>query len=222
MQTEEWKSSMQLLKSRLNDLNAKSALLRFTAAKISQNLPTALEEIGFKKHHDRIEYKTLLSELPDEAGTPLTWKAVGTEGLDLEFAAKIMSRCSEGDPNLEPGFNSLESVKVDLADEELYHQQDAIHIGYLNNEPVAFVFAQTSPETGWARLTYVGVVPEARGQGLGIWMHRHGLAMMRAQGGIEYHGGTVAANKAMIKTFEKNGCKELRRMQDWTLSSNEL
>lgn len=217
--TQDWSQSMSLLKNRLSHLGAKQALLRFTAAKITQQLPVALEAIGFKKHHDRIEYKTLLSELPKEAGTPLIWKAVGTDGIDLEFAAKIMSRCSAGDPNWETGFDTLESIKVDLADDELYNKQDAIHIGYFNNEPVAFVFAQTNVDTGWARLTYVGIVPEARGKGLGLWMHRHGIEMMRAQGGIEYHGGTVSVNKAMIKTFISNGCKELRRVQDWTFTS---
>ena len=212
---ESWKASAQLLKNRLTALKAKSAILRFTEGQISKNLSHALGSIGFKKHSDRIEYKTMVADLPDEAGTPFTWKAIGTEGLDVQFAADMMSRCIQGDPYVDSSFNALESIKGDLADDSLYGQLDAIHIGYLNNKPVAFVFAQTDVKSKWARLTFLGLDPDLRGQGLGVWVHRHGFAMLRAQGGVEYHGGTIAANKGMMKTFAKNNCKELRRMQEW-------
>jgi hypothetical protein len=48
-------------------------------------------------------------------------------------------------------------------------------------------------------------VPEARGQGLGSTVQRHGLSMLRAQGGTEYHGGTSLENRAMRRCFERLG-----------------
>lgn len=40
-----------------------------------------------------------------------------------------------------------------------------------------------------------------RGKGLGQWLHKHGFAMMKAQGGREYHDGTISTNERMIRLF---------------------
>jgi GNAT superfamily N-acetyltransferase len=61
----------------------------------------------------------------------------------------------------------------------------------------------------------MGVVPEARGRGLGTWVHRHGFRMLRDQGGKLYHGGTAAVNAPMLRLFRAHGCKEAARMVEF-------
>ncbi len=41
--------------------------------------------------------------------------------------------------------------------------------------------------------------------------------MMKDQGGILYHGGTLIDNKSMIKLFENHGCTVDRQLQEWAL-----
>lgn len=90
-----------------------------------------------------------------------------------------------------------------------------VQIGYLDDRAVAFVCAQVSPEDGWSRITYMGLVPDARGRGLGTWVHRRGFRMLREQGGKLYHGGTAAANTGMLRLFREHGCKEVVRMLEY-------
>jgi len=80
---------------------------------------------------------------------------------------------------------------------------------------VALVCAQVAAESGWSRITYMGPIPAARGQGLGRWVHRRGFAMLKAQGGTLYHGGTAVENHAMCKLFRDHGCTVYRRMTEW-------
>ncbi|MGK5088899.1 GNAT family N-acetyltransferase [Bdellovibrionota bacterium FG-2] len=90
-----------------------------------------------------------------------------------------------------------------------------IKIAHIKHQPAALIIAQIESTTGWSRITYMGIMPEFRGQGLGKWVHRKGFNMMRKQGGTLYHGGTVVSNKGMIRLFQNHGCKEYRRMQEW-------
>lgn len=211
----DWMPSMALIKRRLQELNAKQTSLRFTSAKMTRQLPVALGAIGFKKKSDRVEFKGPLQNLPTEAGTPFTWKAVDGKDVTVEFAAEILDNCSKGDPNWDSGASALDLIKNDLDTDELYNNLDAIQIGYFNQRPVAFVFAQVEKGSGWSRLTYMGLSPELRGQGFAKWVHRHGFEMMRKQGGKEYHGSTTDTNESMLGTFQSQGCNEYRRIQEW-------
>ena len=80
---------------------------------------------------------------------------------------------------------------------------------------MAFVCAQVAPSDGWSRITYMGLVESARGRGLGRWVHRRGFAMMRAQGGELYHGGTAAENAGMLRLFVDHGCDEVARLEEF-------
>jgi GNAT superfamily N-acetyltransferase len=64
----------------------------------------------------------------------------------------------------------------------------------------------------------MGILPEYRGQGYGRWIHRHGLRMLKDQGGKVYQGGTLARNEPMTKLFLQQGCEKFRAMQIWKLT----
>jgi ribosomal protein S18 acetylase RimI-like enzyme len=134
-------------------------------------------------------------------------------GFDL--AADTLLRSSEGDPNSSPDEDPREAIREFLATPGLTDSPDCVQIGFLGDRPVAFLCAQVEAATGWSRIAYIGVAPEARGQGLGREVHLHGMAMLRHLGGTLYHGGTAADNAPMLALFRSNGCIESSRMQDW-------
>lgn len=182
---------------------------------MTKNLGLALEKINFKKKNERIEFKSDLVNLPNDTGTPLLWKALETDGIDLEFAGGIMDLCTVGDPNSDPAEKAIHFLKTDLIDPDYQSKPEAIQIGYLNEKPVAFVFAQVDPTSRWSRITYMGLIPEMRKKGLGKWVHRHGFEMMRQQGGKQYFGGTTTDNQLMLATFRAHGCEEYKILEEW-------
>ena len=196
--------------------NSSAVLSRIPVDQLSAAYQEALETAGFKQTGTRIEYKTLLSELSGDGGSPMSW----APPAELDAAASLLARCSEGDPDgLEPdvdprevldGYLSAPGLTVDPA--------RCIHIGSLDGAVAAFVCAQVDPRDGWSRITYMGLLPGFRGQRLGSWVHRHGLAMLKAQGGVLYHGGTRQDNVPMKACFARQGCREVSRLSEWAWS----
>lgn len=215
-----WIEAIALLKTRLMELGCKKALLRFIKSPNTIELSQSLAKSGFRKGLGRIEFKTPLSKLPYETESPFQWKPVDGTVLTLETAADIMKQCAAGDPNWDETVDVFELLKSDLAESGLYNSLDAIQIGYLNSKASAFVFAQANRATGWARLGYLGILPELRGKGLGKAVQLHGFSMMRSQGGVEYHGGTSDANMSMLGTFRSLGSELYREMEDWDYESS--
>ena len=176
----------------------------------------ALLRAGFRDEGERVEFKSPMDRLPEETGTPLTWQDMEALGRDTVLA--MLVRVAEGDPTgAEERVTPGEAMDDWLSDAALSSEPRCVQVGFLDREAVAFVCAQVAPKDGWSRITYMGLVPAARSQGLGQWVHRRGFAMMRAQGGVLYHGGTAATNKPMVRLFEKHGCEEHLRMRsfDW-------
>ncbi len=206
--TASWREDLLTLPEPPPSLLARVDLRRMTPAH-----ERALVRSGWKKEGGRVEFKTPVEALPLEDGTPLQWRDLSEVGLDE--AARVFGLAGVGpdwdddDPHaLIPGY---------LSEEGLTNTPDCIQVGYLDEVPVAFVVAQTESESGWCTLPFMGVVQGHRTQGLGVWVHRHGLAMLRAQGGQMYHGGTSAQNEPMLRLFERNGCALHAHMEEWRL-----
>ena len=66
---------------------------------------------------------------------------------------------------------------------------------------------------GW--LSFVGLVPRARGQGLGTPLHQLGLVLLRRRGARRYEDTTERANLPMRAIFRSNGCVETGRCRTW-------
>ena len=120
---------------------------------------------------------------------------------------------STGDPDWDG--DPAEELRGWLADPVLVTGPEVLQVGSLDGRPAALVCVQTNPRSGWGRITYLGVVPELRGRGLGAWVHRHGFAMLRTQGATRYEGGTATANAVMNRLFEAHGCERFRVEVGW-------
>lgn len=176
----------------------------------------ALPGLGARLSHRRVEFWAPLADLPDETGTPLQWSSLAPAGKhSFETVTEVLHAAGVGDPDWDPADDAAELLKSYLAEEALIGTPDCVQIASLDGELMGIAIAQVNPGTRWSRITYMGMLPAFRGRGLGKWIHRHGFEMLRAQGGVEYHGGTVAGNHAMEALFLSQGCRPERRLQEW-------
>lgn len=177
-----------------------------------------LSDAGFRLKNTRVEYRAPIAELPDETGSPIRWEPLpDLSETSIACAGDLLERTGEGDPDFGEDDDGAKLIRGYLEDPVLTHDRNCIHVGYLGEEIFGIVIAQVNPQTKWARLTYMGMLPQFRGRGLGRWVHRHGFAMLREQGGGLYHGGTLDNNVAMNALFRRHGCQEYRRMKEWEL-----
>lgn len=205
-----------LVKECLHELKLKEATRIDCRIHPLPALQEPLKKLGFKHQNTRMEFKTLVKDLPQEEKSPFTWASVGVEGqYNLSFAAKILEVAGTGDPDWNAEEDNFALLISYVNDPSFIPHPDSIQIGFIDTKPAAIIIAQVEKGSGWSRITYMGMVPEFRKKGLGVALHRHGFSMMRAQGGIEYQGGTLVENEAMIRLFKKNQCQEFQRLEEW-------
>ena len=174
-----------------------------------------LTQIGLSKVAERVEYQCDVMSLPVEDGSPLRWKTVKELNWGTSRVAEFVSEITEGALDVNPNEKPEDFIKDWLYHDELTYGPDCIAIGFHREQPCALMVAQINKESGWSRLSYMGLVSEFRGRGLGKWVHRHGFTMMKSQGGKLYHGGTHADNLPMRKLFETHGCRVFCEMEEW-------
>lgn len=187
--------------------------LRLNLERAPDGLEALLAELGWERHGERLEFKTPVTALSTDWRGPLTWKSMDEVGLD--FAAQILERAGQG-PDWEEDDDGVKLLESYLSDEELFCEPSCVQVGFdSEQDAVAIVIAQTAPSDGWCTMTFMGVVEEARGKGLGKWVHRRGFELFRQQGGVSYHGGTSARNEPMLKLFRAHGCKPYLHLAVW-------
>lgn len=197
--------------ARALELGAQLVRIRPPTERLGPRFRAALLEHGFRELGERVEFKAPVEELPVDDGTPLEWRTLAEVGH--EAAAAMLARVAEGDPRGDDENDDPRAAVAEvLGAPSLTHGPDCVQVGCIDGEPVAFVCAQVNLSDGWARIAYMGVVPEARGRGLGAWVHRRGFRILREQGGRLYQGGTATANAPMLRLFRAHGCRETDRM----------
>lgn len=204
-----------------------------------RDLAGSISALGFKKMCDRVEYVHPLDDsIPGESqglkpeDSLLTWasglKSCSMDELSFIYREVVAGDPSNGTPRSTTVADFRKDLEEDLADSAFHTSADAIQIGFVDGQPAAFVFAQVMKQPnhpvtlegkrtieGWARLTYLGILPKFRGRGYGRQAHRHGLCTLRSMGGLTYHGGTARNNIPMRSLFESSGCAILRLLEEW-------
>jgi len=209
--------------ARALERGARIVHLRTEQTPAPERLAERLQGIGFRPKHERVEFCAEVDGLPDDQGSPLAWTSLAPIGtIPLEEAARILGVSAQGDPDWDPDDDPSELLTGFLAEPGMRGDAACVQIATLADRVAGIVVAQVCEEDGFSRITYMGLMPELRGQGLGQWLHRRGFTMLKAQGGVRYRGGTVIENRRMIRLFEKHGCERLRRLRDWKLCALDL
>ncbi|MEO1269613.1 MAG: GNAT family N-acetyltransferase [Myxococcota bacterium] len=210
------KAAAQLLDEVIHHLDVREPHIHTVGCRVHQpsrapGMQALLEERGFVELGGRIEYKLPIAQLPPELpDSPFVWKGMTEVGFGE--AARMLAVVAQGAPDWGDDEDPEAVVQGYLDDPELTADPDYIQVGFIDGTPAAFIVAQIDPSDGWSRISYMGLAPPFRGRGLGVHLHRHGFAMMRAQGGSLYHGGTALENIAMQRLFERHGCAVYARM----------
>ena len=124
----------------------------------------ALEGLGFTVRDGRMEFKTPIADLPGEEGTPLTWASHDVMGR--EAAGALFERAGSG-PDWEESDVGVDLIDSYLTRDGMYVEADCAQVGSSDGTPVAFIIAQVELTSGWSTITFMGLVPEYRGRGLG-------------------------------------------------------
>jgi hypothetical protein len=198
---------------RANHIKANQVFTRINTAQYYHDYGVALSNAGFRRIGERVEFRSPVENLPDEIGTPFTWKPMDQVGMNT--AIDLFGQVGEGAPDWDEDDDPANLLTVYFSEEGLTSGPECLHVGYIDNDPAAVVIAQVSPDDGWSRITFMGLVLHMRGRGLGRWVHRHGFQMIREQGGTLYHGGCLGVNTAMVALFNAHSCQEHLRVEEW-------
>ncbi len=203
---------------RAAELGTKEMGTRVSLEGMTADYRRALREAGFQFEGRLVEYKMPVSELPGEPPSRLVWRTMADVGE--EPVLELIRNTSSGTPDgmdVEAGISAVEDVLgggYDTLDPR------AVQLGYLDGRPICVLLTRVDPDSGWSAIQFMGIVPEFRGQGLGEQVQLHGFATIRTLGGTLYHDGTSEANTAMVRLFEKHGCIEHSRMEEWHWTSD--
>jgi RimJ/RimL family protein N-acetyltransferase len=199
-------------------VNASSLEYRLVEGDMTKCEEINLSQRGFRRIYHRTEFRVDLSQLPTDNGTPLQWEALpDLSDLSLRPFVKLMELALAGYDDWEDDADATTFIRSCLDENDLTSHPQCFQMARFEGQDIGFVIAQVDTSTGWSRITYMGLVPEFRGRGLGKWIHRHGFRMMHEQGGSLYHGGTLTGNHPMIRLFQSHGCHVYRTMQGWRL-----
>lgn len=212
---EVWRTFLNHALTAAAEQKAGKVMMRLEQKGLAPLIAEELKRLGFVHKLERVEFKTPLENLQGEEGTPLVWKTAAELKWSERQIADLLLQVAVGDPEGDIDGDPIKYIQDWLNDPELTCGLECVHVGFMKDKIAALVVPQVDLKNGWSRLAYMGVHPDFRGISLGRWVHRHGFAALRQQGGTSYHGGTSSMNVLMRRTFEASGCLPYRTLDEW-------
>ncbi len=200
-------------RARVRELGLRELRTRVHDAQMTANYRSALVTAGFEVVARRVEYKTPLAQMSAEDRSDFVWKTMAETGQDLVL--RLLHDASIDSPDGVDTSLGPAAIESQLDGDYADLDPRTVQVGYLKDEPVAVLFCLATPEDGWSTIAFIGIVRAYRGRGLGLQVHRHGIATLRALGATIYHDGTSEGNTAMLRLFARQGCIEYARMEEW-------
>ena len=161
---------------------------------------------GFEHFSSKVDvYKDLNFHEDPEGNTE--WRSLESPELTEEefklYWEQAMS-FSANQPSTLTIDQHLESVRAELGE----GWQSACRVFFEGGTAIGVAIPHIEPgRPGEGRLFYFGILPGARGRGLGSFLHKQALSMLKELGAEYYVGSTHMANAAMRRVFERNGCE---------------
>jgi GNAT superfamily N-acetyltransferase len=169
----------------------------------------ALADHGFRAGDDRVEFRDPIGKLRLEERGALEWREYSAH-LHEEFT-RVFALACEGSPD---GYDDPAKAFADNFSEcDVASQPGRLQLASHEGAPVGLFFAHKVGD--WGSVSFMGLVPEARGKSFGADVHARAVSQLKREGATTYHDGTSASNRAMIRLFEKMGCTELSEMREF-------
>jgi ribosomal protein S18 acetylase RimI-like enzyme len=169
-------------------------------------LAAQLEAAGHERLADRVIYGRTLDDVAPPEGSPLSFKGYGDIGKGdfLDALARVV-------PAEEL---AAQDITAEELLEELLHCAGGLEgtalwqVAYLDGAVCGVIMPQARyPRAEEGSILQLGVVAELRGRGLGALLHAHALCALRAAGVRRYIDSTSVSNAAMLRVFERAGCR---------------
>lgn len=168
----------------------------------------ALRSAGLSFLGWRVEYMVDLAAIPPQPLTDdLVWRTTTPEdptGLAVLKAALRSAPLAPPD---------VEAALMEWLDAGL---RGAIWLGFDAERAVVWVLPQVDAETGWSRIAYLGVAPDARRRGVGRAGLRFGVERLRALGGLRWNDGTAEVNTPILRLLAEMGVVPKKRFGMWS------
>lgn len=175
-----------------------------------EHLRKAAEGLGFGVSEERFVVERPLANL---------------QRANVPFACRTLTEL--GDEVFLPVFQKADKDRVKRAanyrpEDEWAHVKslpgfdpDWAYLATKAGEPIGYAITNLlggpSPEDSIGVMSYVGILPEKRGQGHGTALVAYALSALRRRGATLYRDVVPAGNAAMRHVLAKNGCREVGR-----------
>lgn len=161
--------------------------------------------LGFQKISSIVEYTKQLEGVPQLESNLLFYSLAEGFMTDAEFA-KAYELCRTGTANKNIP-QPIEQVMASIRSELGENWRSYCYSFYKENKLVGISIPHIEMgSTDEGRMFYFGIVPDMRGQGLGVEIHKLTLELMKKLQANYYVGSTDENNEHMINIFKKNGC----------------
>ncbi|WP_043931287.1 GNAT family N-acetyltransferase [Bacillus sp. EB01] len=210
-----WGDKVRMFVQMASRFGAKRAGFMFEKETADEaSIVEALLKSGFKHFSSSVEvYKDLLDLPMPEVS--LDWLSLDSSGLADEEFKKYWGQSMSFSANQQSALSMdehLQSVKAELGES----WRSACRVFFEKDTPIGVTIPHIEPGTyEEGRLFYFGILPEARGRGLGPVLHAQFLYMLMGLGASYYVGSTHQANREMQKVFLKNGCTVKRNTESY-------
>ncbi|CEG25584.1 GNAT family N-acetyltransferase [Bacillus sp. B-jedd] len=165
-----------------------------------------LIKCGFEHFSSKVDvYKNL--NIHEDAEEKVDWRSLESPELTEEQFKQYWEQAmsfSANQPSTLTMDQHLESVRAELGE----GWRNTCRVFFEGGTAVGVAIPHMEPGSpGEGRLFYFGILPGARGRGLGSLLHKQALSMLKELGAEYYVGSTHMGNAAMQRVFERNGCQ---------------
>ncbi len=130
-----------------------------------------------------------------------------------DFVSEVLLNTAKGDPlELDKNYTKENILAEFFKNEDINY--NFANIAFYENAPVGVLVAGLIPEgvpnEVEGTIFYFGILPNHRGKGLGLQLHRFGMNYLKEIGATLYYGSTSTENIGMQKIFIENDCEMVR------------
>ena len=101
-ESKQWADAIRNALTEAEHEHAQQVAFRIIKDEYSDEFSQLLSQLNFNKKNDRVEYKKLIVELPDDHGSPMSWQTAEELKWGPQEVANTLKLVADGDPDTDP------------------------------------------------------------------------------------------------------------------------